>query len=147
MNAETITKHNSIFDTKEQYVAFRANWKRIYAEGLHKPKRIEYQHSGDYVWDKETKRTTYIPGGIGHHMVSPLTVWHHLIFNLALGRDPLAKAFRPVEKVEKWNRPNLWHAIGYTNGAEHTYDLFGDTLTSEQKAKLQTLVQQFRDSM
>lgn len=150
MNTETITPttHTSIFDTKEQYLTFRANWKRLHAEGFHKPKRIDYRAGGSYVRDPETKRLSYVDGPAAHFMVSPLTVWHHLVFNLALGRDPKAKAFQKIKgPLYSWNNSDLWHAIGYTNGATHDFTPFGDTLTDEQKTKLLGLVAAFRQTV
>lgn len=142
MNAVTTTLNtNSIFDTKEEYVAFRTKWKQLHADGFHKPRKVEYE-CGNLIKNPETGRWDY--DSIAHFMVSHLTVWHHLVFNLAIGRDP-EKAFRSRKaEPNAWTRSQLWHALGYTHGTVHDFTPFGDTLTDEQKAKLTELVKAFR---
>jgi hypothetical protein len=128
MNAVTETRNtNSIFSTKEQYLAFRAKWKQLHTDGFHKPQRVEYYG--------------------GFRMVSPLTVWHHLVFNLAIGRTPPTKAFRVPTEASGYSKPVLWHALNYTFGAKHDFAPFGDALDDEQKAKLTQMVKDFRATL
>lgn len=140
----TTTNTNSIFDTKEEYVAFRAKWKQLHADGFHKPRKVEYEcgplvrsSTGHYEWS-----------GTAFNMVSRLTVWHHLVFNLAIGRTVPGKAFPKVsEATASYSKPYLWHALGYTHGAKHDFEPFGDTLTDVQKTKLTRQVEDFRNTL
>lgn len=132
---EATRNTNSVFETKEQYLAFRAKWKQLHAEGFHK--RIRHEYEGGYDWRTKANH----PGG--YRMESPLTVWHHLIFNLAIGRNPPVKAFGDrSERKEKnsWNKPPLYYQIRY---GFHSFDAFGDSLTVEQKAVLTKAVDDF----
>lgn len=126
----------SIFETKEQYLNFRANWRQLHADGFHKQKVEVEQRSytvKDGKWDVYT---------VGVHRVSALTVLHHLTFNLAIGRDP-AKTFGEREPT-KWNKPALYYNLSYGQfGHRGDFDIFGDTLTPEQKDKLQLMVQEY----
>jgi hypothetical protein len=148
MNTTTeITRNtNSIFDTKEQYLAFRAKWKQLHADGFHKrqpvpiinytTQRGENNAKGNPTWISKEEV-------IGYHKVSPLTAWHHLIFNLAIGRNPPVKAFGDrSERKEKhsWNKPPLYYQIRY---GSKSFDVFGDSLTAEQRAELIKAVDDF----
>lgn len=152
MNAVTeTTKHNSIFDTKEQYLAFRAKWKQLHAEGYHTRYRYEYNHRGSYQYNGVNAygnpRLEYVDGAPGFRMVSKLSVWHHLVFNLAIGRNSPTKAFRLPETPSGYLKPTVWHALNFTLGATHDFDIFGDTLTPEQKAKLLQMVKDFQSKL
>lgn len=129
MNTETTTKHNSVFENKEQYLAFRAKWRQLYADGFHKPVRHDYRH-GPYGYNSNREWTD---GGPGFHMESPLTFQHHLIFNLALGRDP-SKAF--LKMRDRWE---FWYkvcAVYSKMSGDKVFEPFGDTLTDDQKAEI-----------
>lgn len=139
MNAETTTKHTSIFDNKGQYLAFRANWKKLYSEGFQKRVKHEYRH-GVYYYNAVTK--TWEDGGSGYYMESPLTVFHHLVFNLALGRDPM-KAFGGYRKAA-WSKPMLYWKLIHSKA---DFSIFADVLTPLQIDEIEGRVKEFIKSL
>lgn len=118
---------NSIFETKEQYLAFRAKWKSLYTEGYHKPIRVETN-----------------PGFV---MVSRLDAWYHLAYNIAVGRDPY-RAFARYRKADHYAKPILYQKLNYGRyNVKHDFSLFGDTLTAEQKVEISKRMEAFIDSL
>ena len=140
---ENTIKHNSIFETKEQYHAFRAKWRQLYADGFHKKVKHEYRHGGHYERNPETKGYKYIEGAPAFYMASPLTVWHHLIFNLAIGRNPPTAAFGE-RQGSKYTKPPLYWNLSYSNW---DYSVFGDTLTEAQIETLKKLADVYLRSL
>lgn len=124
MNATKKT-HANIFDTKEQYLAFRKRWKDLHAEGFHKP-----QPEPQKIFDERTGKLDTV----GYHRVSPMHAGYHFIFNLALGRD-LEKAF-PSYRDKEAIRSRLFIIVSRYNSGIF-FDVFGDTLSSEQRVLLQ----------
>lgn len=140
------TTHPSIFDNKEQYLAFRAKWKALHAEEFHKPIKEVYE-CGTLRKSLETGRFEY--DSTGYFMVSRLTAWHHLVFNLAIGRNPPSKAFGlRTSDDSKWSsRPRLWHALNYTHGASHNFLPFGDTISESQQKIILQKIEVYKDSI
>lgn len=131
------TNHTSVFDNKEQYLAFRAKWKSLYAEGFHTRQRKEY--AGGSRWISATQTIETAPPGF--RMVSPLTVWHHLVFNIAIGRNPPVNAFGDrTTRAVAWGKQYLYYNIRYSGG---NFDVFGDTLTDAQKAIINAKVDEY----
>jgi hypothetical protein len=108
--------NNNIFDTKEEYLAFRNHWKKLHADGFHKT-------LNPYTQD------------------SQLDAWHHLVFNLAIGRTPPRKAFRIPDEPSQF-KPELYYII------ERKYHskLFGNfpgVLTQEHKDRIKVRIREF----
>lgn len=131
MNTETITKNNSVFETKEQYQAFRAHWRKLHADGFHKRRPVAQTQLDSY--DRETRQWKLRT--VGYHQVSPLTAFHHLAFNIAIGRNPPTKAFSNPGK-------ELWRRLNGDLSA-----VFGDTLTPEQKVVIEQAISDYHFSL
>ena len=108
---------NNIFKTKEQYTAFRAKWRQLYAEGFHKREDV-------------AQECTYSGKVVGYHRVSPLHIGYHFIFNLALGRD--AKVILPKYKDNYPASDKLYRASHNISGPISV--LLGDILTADEQA-------------
>lgn len=67
---------SNIFETKEEYLEFRAKWRQLYKDGFHKPQPVP-QTTG---WGTYKKI-------VGYHQISPMNVVYHLTFNAILGRE------------------------------------------------------------
>jgi hypothetical protein len=119
---------NNIFETKEQFLAFRNNWKKLYSDGFHKPVPIP-----QIVYNYTTKELDTV----GYHMQSPMHVGYHLIHALALGKDVkkvLSKKTNITELLSK-----LW-IVGSNQYSAKFFEPFGDTLTEQQRIKLQAMI-------
>lgn len=127
-----MTTQHEIFDTKEQYIAFRNAWKALYANNYHK--RVPVQKQA-ITRDRDANKWvsyTYTK------YESPLTVIDHLLY--AVGRGPafVEKGFGNATRffhLTQFYRM-LWtfaaaNAIGDLKA--RLSELFGDTLTEEQR--------------
>lgn len=133
MNTATETKTN-IFDTKEQYLAFRNHWRKLYADGFHK--RVKHEYKNGSAINYET--WTPIPPlhETGFYMESPLSAFHHLVFNIVTGRDPF-RAFK--EKPEK---KYTFTQTGAKLYYSKDFSAFGETLNTEQQDKILKTIQE-----
>ena len=151
MNTTTLTFNtNSVFTTKEEYVAFRDHWKRLHADGFHTPVKHEYHNGGTYVKRDELNeygnpRYAYVEGDVAYVRRSPLSTWHHLVFNFAIGRTPPVKAFGDrTERKVRHLKPQMYYTIRY--GSKDFSD-FGDTLTESQKEEIRTRIEAYLNSL
>jgi len=140
MNTTQTFNTNSVFTTKEEYVAFRNQWKQLHSEGYHN--RVRNEYSGGMVYNAATGKYENIPG---FTMDSPLSAWHHLAFNFAIGRTPPVKAFgdRTERKVGHL-KPQLYYTIRY---GVKDFSAFGDTLTEDQKAEISARIETYLNSL
>jgi hypothetical protein len=111
-NTKLHNKH-AIFDTKEQYLNFRSQWKSFINAGGAKKVTIKYKH---WLTGEEIK-----------YKKSPLSAEYHMLYCLILGKD-LSKIFkfkdvgveekykfyvkRVLNCLTKWNDPN-YHVVKY----------------------------------
>lgn len=124
----------SIFENKEQYLAFRAKWKELHAAGYHKAVPVA-QTTMEYIGGKWEYPV------VGYHKVSPLSAWYHLIFNIAIGRNPPTKAFVNTPGNRNGNY-DLWADLW-----PRDFVIFGDALTPEQQKSLSVQAEQYRQSL
>lgn len=137
--------NTNIFETKEQYLNFRNHWRKLYADGYHKRVRRTYNTCH---YNEVTK--TY-DDAEAYYNISPLGPWHHLMFALATGRDPM-RAFGNYRKGHPSGCPKadlywkLYDSYG-RQGVRSDFTAFGDTLTAEQQAELTKRWHAFRDGL
>jgi hypothetical protein len=135
MNTEITNKNTSIFDTKEQYLAFRAMWKQLHSDGFHKP-----QPEPQVIYDYAIKDTRVV----GYHKASPMNVAYHVAFNVALGRD-LSRIFAK-DSGGDIQFSGAHSALWVINSRQHSdkfFAVFGAALTPEQRIAIQTKVTAF----
>lgn len=125
-NLKKDTNHmNTIFETKDQYIAFRSKWKEIHNE-LRKEKVVAY-----------TARH-YRGRGFENFDVyeSALNIFYHLIYLAATGKldKAMSNAFYTT-----WNKAR-WGA--YTTA----FARFGDVLTPEQRHQIVQIIHEYADN-
>lgn len=118
---------NNIFETKEQYVAFRKHWKQLHTEGFHKRKPVPQHFYNAATNEVEIK---------GYHRWSPLTAFYHMVFNVATGRDPF-RAFK-----EKPDMAGVFTSVGLKLRYGGDFSIFGETINPEQQAKILKVIQE-----
>lgn len=134
MDTESTINPNSVFETKEQYVAFRQQWKKLHADGAFKKKPVP-QHRYNYA--------THNIDVVGYHQESDMTAFHHMAFLVALGKD-LNVSFGNVTKSYYPDTLPLYWALTRGEGA---LDVFGDTLTEGQRLVILNRINEFRSSL
>lgn len=120
MNEKT---HKSVFETREDYQKLRTFWKQFHAEGKHKAVPVEYRTSKPF-------NSGYGDGELAYHKVSPLTMYHHMVYLAAMGK-PLACAFRNVSYHTHLDA--IWYvskgnSYGIYNKQNNPFALFGDAI-------------------
>lgn len=124
-NLKKETNHmNTIFETKDQYIAFRAKWKEIHHE-LRKQKVVAYttSHYRNGAWESADVQE------------SALNLFYHLIYLAATGKldKAMSNAF-----YHTWNKAR-WGA--YTTA----FARFGDALTPEQRHQIVQIIHEYAD--
>lgn len=104
----------NIFETKEQYVAFRNFWKQFHLDGGHKAKKVEYT-------------SYYSKDIVGWKMESDLKGGHHLIYLAALAR----KMDKGFGNASKETLQGLLHTFTY--GPLYYTNMFAGVLTDAQR--------------
>jgi hypothetical protein len=118
---DSLKKENNymttIFETKEQYIAFRTKWKEIHNE-LRKQKVVAYtasHYNGRGYENFDVKE-------------SALNIYYHMIYLTATGTVDKAMS---NAIYHTWNK--IFWGSGSTSGFKAAFDRFGDALTPEQR--------------
>lgn len=115
---ETTVRNNSVFETKEEYLAFRSFWRQLF-----KDKKHLKQPEAFYDWKGKVA---------GYHRVSALGLKEHLIFLAASGKN-MDKAF---ETMQKHTARNLY-------GVSKSFALFGSVIDEKYHKAISDRIEAF----
>lgn len=132
MHRELKYKFETVFESKEQYMAFKRAWKKLHADGFPKPEKVPQKTWG---WGDDRNI-------VGYHNVSKLNVKYHLVYAAALGKSVEKMFPRGYKYICSWIQPSFYWTIRYT---KIDYSVFGDALNPEQIAKIEANIKAFMD--
>ncbi len=108
----------AIFESAEQYYAFRLSWK---AAVKHSRSKSTLATHDEFVFDSVAGKCTKTKDSGQHKVPGWVTASHHLLFNILRGRD-IHTGFTPITNPNKIvsNSNNPDHAFGYAKNNVYT---------------------------